>query len=194
MAFVLITTACGSDQEDARGTGSALSGDVVLDCGPGPVGEIRVEFDCDAITIYSCKDLSNVVLEYENGQRERFEGLSGQRGTFAGMGDNGDARIVRVWVKAGANFSGDGPGYGDRFEAPDGDCDDGPPDEGGRAGNGGDTLDPCADLDPDTFCDEGDAPPGGDEPGEDGPPEAGASGGDPLICTADPDHPTCQVD
>ena len=101
----------GSDQ-DARGTGSALGGDVVLDCGPGPVGEIRVEFDCDAITIYSCKDLSNVVLEYENGERERFEGLSGQRGAFAGTGDNGDARIVRVWVKAGANFSGDGPGYG----------------------------------------------------------------------------------
>jgi len=192
IVLMLLGAGCSGDADSRSGAGSALrsengqsrvvlvDGEVALECGPGPVGEIQVEFDCDEITIYSCKDLSNVVIEYENGERERFEGLSGQIGGFSGAGE----RIVTVWVKAGANFSGDGPGYGDRFEAPTGSCDDPP---GGGAGNGGD-QDPCEDFDPDTVCSEGDVPPGGDEPGDE------EGGGDPQTCVDDSSDPTCQVD
>ena len=76
---------------------------------------IDVVFECGSITVYSCKDLSNVVLEFENGERQRFEGLQGQVGTFSG---SAGGRIVGVWVKAGSNGSGDGPGYGERFDVP----------------------------------------------------------------------------
>lgn len=63
----------------------------------------------------SPKALSNVVVKFADGER------------FAG-----DREIVTVWVKAGNNVSGDGPGYGERFEA-DADCDG----NGGTGGTGG---------------------------------------------------------
>ena len=88
----------------------------------GMVGKIRVAFGCSEITTVSCKDLSNVVLEFEDGSRQRFEGLNDQRGVFAGTGLHSGAVIVGVWVKAGANHSGDGPGYGERFDAPQQSC------------------------------------------------------------------------
>jgi hypothetical protein len=85
-----------------------------LDCPHGgKVGAIQVEFACQEITVVSCKDLSNVVIELTDGTRRRFEGLQGQRGVFSSP-----AVITSVWVKAGANASGDGPGYGERFDAP----------------------------------------------------------------------------
>lgn len=137
---------------------------------------IHVVFACDSITIYSCKDLSNVVLEFENGERERFEDLEGQVGTFSGTARG---RITGVWVKAGANFSGDGPGYGQRFDAPDDDCEIGRGGAGGSAGSG----DTCGDSDPDESC----GPVGGaGGAGDD-------TGGDPL-CVANPDDPSCQVE
>ncbi|MET0388033.1 MAG: hypothetical protein ABW321_18820, partial [Polyangiales bacterium] len=83
---------------------------------------MRVAFDCSGITSYTCKDLSNIVLEFADGTRERFEGPSGHVNTFVGTGANAGKLVVRVWVKAGANHSGDGPGYSERVEAPIQDC------------------------------------------------------------------------
>jgi len=172
-------------------------GSIVLDCVPGSVGEIHVVFECDAITIYSCKDLSNVVVEFEDGTRQRTEGLQGQTGTFSGNGDQDGQRIVGVWVKAGNNRSGDGPGYGQRFDAPEGDCE--PPDEAGSGGSGGSggaggSGDTCEDNDPDTFCGEDDVPQAGNGSAGDGSSGSGGdNGGEPQPC-ADPDDPACNVE
>lgn len=96
----------------------------VLECPHGgKIGKVVVSFDCDEVTTVSCKALSNVVIEFADGARQRFEGLSETGGTFAGTGDHAGALITRVWIKAGNNFSGDGPGYGERFEAPQQFCD-----------------------------------------------------------------------
>ncbi len=71
------------------------------------------------VEIYSeWYDLSNVVLEYDNGGRQRFENLQGRMGRFSGTGPQSGRPIHVVWVKAGPNFSGDGPGYGQRFVVP----------------------------------------------------------------------------
>jgi hypothetical protein len=94
-----------------------------LDCPRGgSTAPIRVVFRCTEIVIVSCKDLSNVVLELEDGSRQRFEGLSGHQATFAATDALRGAEITGVWVKAGANHSGDGPGYGERFDAPGDNC------------------------------------------------------------------------
>jgi hypothetical protein len=61
--------------------------------------------------------ISNVVLQFADGSRQRFEDVtSGHSGSFSGTGSHAGKRISTVWVKAGANFSGDGPGYGQRFD------------------------------------------------------------------------------
>jgi LPXTG-motif cell wall-anchored protein len=65
----------------------------------------------------SSKDLSNVVARFCDGTTQRFEGLSGYVGTFAGTGANANKQITTVWVKSGNNASGDGPGYGQRFDS-----------------------------------------------------------------------------
>lgn len=138
----------------------------------GSTSSIEVVFDCDSITVHSCKDLSNVVIELADGSRQRFEGLSNQGGTFSGTGANQGSRIVGVWVKAGNNKSGDGPGYGERFDAPDQDCT--PPPVAGNGGSGGS----CGSNDPDNVC-------GGGGLG-------GAGNGGTPICADD--DPSCHVD
>ncbi|MBT8468662.1 MAG: hypothetical protein KJN97_07930 [Deltaproteobacteria bacterium] len=77
----------------------------------GSIGYIEVDFECTAIHVSSCKDISNIVLEFANGKHRKFDGLKGNCATV-GMGDK---LIVGAWVKAGNNKSGDGPGYGERF-------------------------------------------------------------------------------
>ena len=104
-----------------------------LDCSDRRKGDIEVVFECDAVHVWSCKDLSNVVIETEDGVRRRFEGLSGGQGVFDAAEGK---RIVRVWVKAGANHSGDGPGYGERFEAPADSCEEGNGGSGSGSGSG----------------------------------------------------------
>lgn len=122
---------------------------VGLDCPKGgKTSVVRVEFDCGTITTYTCKDLSNVVIEFEDGTRQRFEGQSGHVNTFQGTGPNAGKIVVRVWVKAGPNFSGDGPGYGERVEAPERDCTPPAAGSGGLGGSGGSG---CENL-PDQVC------------------------------------------
>lgn len=82
---------------------------------------IDVTFHGNGTSVYvvSTKDLSNVVLEFTDGTHYKFDNLSqGKTGTFAGTGSNTGKQIAGVWVKSGCNASGDGPGYGERFDSP----------------------------------------------------------------------------
>ncbi|OHB72883.1 MAG: hypothetical protein A2V70_03240 [Planctomycetes bacterium RBG_13_63_9] len=78
--------------------------------------QLVVTFQSDDVYVASTKDLSNVVLGFSDGTTQKFEGLSGTTGTFRGTGGNYNKRIDRLWVKSGSNDSGEGPGYGERFE------------------------------------------------------------------------------
>lgn len=80
--------------------------------------QIVVTFYGTSIDVVSTKDLSNVVLEFEDGVHQKFDGLSGYTGTFAGTGSNAGKFITNCWIKSGDNQSGEGPGYGERFENP----------------------------------------------------------------------------
>lgn len=71
-----------------------------------------------SVFVQSSKDLSNVVLEFCDGVTYKFDGLTAKTGTFQGIGGNANKKIMTVWVKSGSNASGDGPGYGERFDNP----------------------------------------------------------------------------
>ena len=78
------------------------------------VGDITVEWiSCDEVEITSTKDISNIVYEVD-GVETKIDSLSGHSYTLSPGGT-----ITAVWVKAGNNKSGDGPGYGEKFELPD---------------------------------------------------------------------------
>jgi Flp pilus assembly protein TadG len=67
----------------------------------------------NSVYVTSTKDLSNVVLEFEDGSHQKFEGLSSYSGTFSGTGEHAEKEIVGVWVKSGCYQSKDGSGYGE---------------------------------------------------------------------------------
>ena len=139
-----------------------------LDCPRGGnTGPIDVAFACSEIVVVSCKDLSNVVLELADGSHVKIEGLQGHEATFSTPGELKGAEIVGAWVKAGANHSGDGPGYGEHFKAPKGTC-DAPPEE--------DEPPPCEDPPGD-----GDPPAHEDPPEYEAPPTEDAGPADPAV-------------
>lgn len=84
------------------------------------IPEITVEYDCDAggWLITSSKDLSNIVHS------------DGQTHTRIEFGDDPPVSeyllqaegVQTIWVKSGSNLSGDGPGYGQRFDVEQPDC------------------------------------------------------------------------
>jgi Flp pilus assembly protein TadG len=75
--------------------------------------KIFVTFKGDSIDVVSSKDLSNVVLYFEDGSSHKFDNLNqGKTGTFSWYGK----KIARCYVKSGQNDSGEGPGYGERFD------------------------------------------------------------------------------
>ena len=78
---------------------------------------ITVTVDCDGITITSTKDLSNVVVG-AGVDHVKHDGLTGYTFTIPY-----DPTIDVVWVKSGSNESGDGPGYGQRFDIVWPECD-----------------------------------------------------------------------
>jgi len=82
----------------------------------GCAPQIVVTFRGNDVYVTSTKDLSNVVLQFSDGTTQKFDGLTGKTGTFKGTGGNKNKRIDRCWVKSGCNDSGEGPGYGERFE------------------------------------------------------------------------------
>ena len=78
--------------------------------------QITVTFRADDVYVESTKDLSNIVMEFSDGTRQKIEGLTSPTGTFRGTGWNYNKTITKIWVKSGSNDSGDGPGYGELFE------------------------------------------------------------------------------
>jgi len=88
--------------------------------GAPPTGElpqVTVEYRHTSVYVTSTKDLSNVVLRFDNGVEQKFEGLGSVRtGVFSGTDGNAGQPIHRVWVKSGENGSGEGPGYGEPFD------------------------------------------------------------------------------
>jgi hypothetical protein len=82
-----------------------------------------VRFDTrnpNCVTVTSCKDLSNVVLRDCNGVDYKFDGLRGKTGTYC---HPSGLPVTRVYVKSGCFQSGEGPGYGRRFDNPFDVCD-----------------------------------------------------------------------
>lgn len=137
-------------QPEMNSSSLALSPWCIIPCGPdvtvetlgncqGCQSENTVEIvGCEKATVTSCKDLSNVVLLFTDNTFQKFDGLSAKTGTFSGIGVHDGKEIARVYVKSGCFQSGDGPGWGRRFDTP---CnDDGSitvPGAGGGNGNGG---------------------------------------------------------
>ena len=90
------------------------------------IPHIDVTWKGTSVEITCTMDLSNVVLEFEDGTRERDEDLIHLEGTgtpnvpFAGTGANAGKLITRVWVKSGKNFDykepNEGTGYGEEFD------------------------------------------------------------------------------
>ena len=81
----------------------------------GCLPTIKVTFDCYCIHIVSDKDLSNVVLLFDNDVTQKFDNLSGLSGTFCGTKDNYLKYLIGAWVKSGCNLSGDCDGCGEFF-------------------------------------------------------------------------------
>jgi hypothetical protein len=73
-------------------------GELVLDCTQPEVSDVHVLFECDSVTIYACDELSDAVLEYENGKRQRFARLRAQTATLAARGVHDGQRIVSVRI------------------------------------------------------------------------------------------------
>lgn len=104
-----------------------LTGTAAL-AGDGATAEVDVTHDCTSIDVTSTKAISNVVLAFADGDTQRFEGLGESRtGTFAGTGDDSGEVITTAWIKSGNNKSGDGPGYGERFDFDTSACEDAAP-------------------------------------------------------------------
>jgi hypothetical protein len=90
---------------------------------------VTLAYDCAeaTVTVTSSKDLSNIVYQID-GSRTRLDELSG---TVYVIDLDTLEGLETTWVKSGNNRSGDGPGYGQRFDfdyeatcAPDLDVDD----------------------------------------------------------------------
>lgn len=86
------------------------------------------ENDHKSVVTSSDKDLSNVVLLYYDDEHQKFDGLSGKTGTFAGTEEHEGKCVLGVWIKSGCNNSEDGPGYGEWIPntAYDGSCSEAP--------------------------------------------------------------------
>jgi len=76
-------------------------------------------YEVTSVYVTSSRDLSNVVLQFEDGSHQKFEGLSSYSGTFQGVGQHAGKQITGVWIKSGCYSSGDGPGYGEYVARPD---------------------------------------------------------------------------
>lgn len=87
----------------------------------GGEAEVTVTFGIDYIEASSTKDLSNAVLKLTDGTEYKYDEL--QDGTtqarFETPSGYEDEDIVTTWVKSGTHESGDGPGYGYRFDQAD---------------------------------------------------------------------------
>ena len=73
--------------------------------------EVTLDITCEGITVISDKDISNIVMRIDgvDTKIEFGDGVNQYEFSATGVSD--------VWVKAGNNKSGDGPGYGEHFDA-----------------------------------------------------------------------------
>jgi len=84
---------------------------------------VGATFRCTAVDVTSSRhDLSNVVLRFADGD-QKFDGLGGKTATLSGTGAFAGEPVVAVFIKAGNNASGEGPGYGQRIDATGDTCD-----------------------------------------------------------------------
>jgi hypothetical protein len=120
------------------------------------IATVDVHFDGSQVAVESSKDLSNVVLVFCDDVEVKIDGLDEPTGEFAGWGDHEGETIAAVYVKSGSYKSGDGPGYGERFDAESGVCDDVEDPTTDEPGDGNE--DPTTDEP----GDGGDGTPGGD--------------------------------
>lgn len=70
----------------------------------------------DQVFVESTLNLENVVLQFTDGTKQTFSGLTGLTGTFQGTGSYNGKKISKCWVKSGNNLSGEGTNYGERFD------------------------------------------------------------------------------
>lgn len=89
----------------------ALSTDDPINCMPTVGATFAANFK--SVVVSSTKDLSNVVLKFQDNTTQLFDNLSGLTGTFQASATNAEKCIIGVWVKSGCNSSNDGPGYGE---------------------------------------------------------------------------------
>lgn len=96
---------------------------------------VRADFgeDCTSVTVTSTKDLSNVVLDFEDGEK-KYDGLSGHEDSFSS-----DRVIVGVWVKSGNNGADTPPGYGEYLPSDCEPADETPPGDDDAGDGSGDT-------------------------------------------------------
>lgn len=104
--------------------------------------EISVEVDCDTSTIVvtSTRDLSNIVFVVD-GEESKIEFEEDQPTLYVLELDG----ISTVWVKSGNNGSGDGAGFGERFDIPSDGC---APPNADADGDGYEADLDCDDQDP----------------------------------------------
>ncbi|WP_438854155.1 MopE-related protein [Agromyces sp. M3QZ16-3] len=102
---------------------------------------VTVEYDCDqdGWVVTSSKALSNIVVT--DGQTTERTLFGSDPKVYTTVITT--AGLTTIWVKSGNNHSGDGPGYGERFDLAPPDC--GPLDEDGDGYPAGED---CDDTDP----------------------------------------------
>lgn len=88
-----------------------------------PTGTVTVTYSCDsgAWEITSTKGLSNVVVGTDGAEVKTEMPDDPELHTWRVLDTDGS--VDTIWVKAGNNKSGDGPGYGERFDVVMPDCD-----------------------------------------------------------------------
>jgi len=89
----------------------ALSTDDPINCMPTVGATFAANFK--SVVVSSTKDLSNIVMKFQDNTTQKFDNLSGLTGTFQVSAANADKCIIGVWIKSGCNSSNDGPGYGE---------------------------------------------------------------------------------
>jgi hypothetical protein len=76
---------------------------------------IKAQFSADGkqvVVTSTDKDISNIVVKYDGAPDYKYDNLTGKSYTVT----SDQYTILGVWVKAGDNASGDGPGYGEFIE------------------------------------------------------------------------------
>lgn len=71
---------------------------------------VAFAFTCDYKSVWlgSCKNITDVMLQFSDKTRQIFRNLQGKTGTFKGTGAHAGKTLLGVWVKSGCNVTGYG--------------------------------------------------------------------------------------